>query len=461
GWEAGGLSGSSVISDSGQYKMWYTAFDGSGVGRIGYATSPDGVTWSKYGSNPVLDVGAPGSWEDTDVMFPSVLKQGSTYHLWYDGSEGSGQGSHRIGHATSADGVNWTKDAANPVLDVGPSGDWDWLDTYGPNVIEYNNTFILWYSGHTLPTAWQTGYAISTDGTTWTRQEKLISQGAPGAFDSDSADFAAVIPNGTDFNIWYSGYNGTDYTIGYATAQVCSAAAPAPPASLVYLPIILSSGGSASCPAYYTDNFGDPGSGWLVSDTSERRYAYVGGEYQIWVKNPNMAWWVTPGAKATDFTASVSARRASGGSGGYGIIFGINEDGTQWYEFDIGVNSYSIWKYNNGYITPPLQDWTYSPAIATSTGSNRLKVIRQGSSISVYVNNQFLNTIIDSSFTGFRRIGLTVGAGSASNDVRFDNFALYPASCGVSAAGVGFEMGRPGSHGGPGLHFPNDSPPPN
>ena len=31
----------------------------------------------------------------------------------------------RIGHATSPDGITWTKDTNNPVLDVGPDGNWD------------------------------------------------------------------------------------------------------------------------------------------------------------------------------------------------------------------------------------------------------------------------------------------------------------------------------------------------
>lgn len=442
GWETGGLSGSSVIFDSGQYKMWYTGFDSSGVGHIGYATSPDGINWTKHGGNPVLSPGG-GGWEDADVMFPSVLKLGSTYHMWYEGHDGS---THRLGHATSGDGLNWTKDGANPVLDVGPAGAWDWLSAYGPNVIQYNNTFILWYSGQTLPEAWQTGYALSTNGTNWTRQKLLIPEGPAGAFDNASADYAAVIADGTDFKVWYSGYNGAAYTIGYATAKVCSAAAPAPSSSPIYLPVVLKAWNSQyPCPAYYTDNFSDPGSGWPISDNSARRYAYVGGQYQIWVKNPNKGWSATPGAKATDFTASVSARRASGTTGGYGIIFGINEDWSQWYEFDIGVNNYSIWKYDNGYA-PALRNWTYSPAVATGTNWNRLKVVRQDSSISVYVNNQLLSTVTDGSFTDFRRIGLTAGSGSVSNDVRFDNFSLYPASCGVGAAEIDFEMGQPEIH---------------
>jgi uncharacterized repeat protein (TIGR01451 family) len=440
-WETNGVSGASVISDSGLYKMWYTGFDSSWVARIGYATSPDGINWTKYGSNPVLSVGASGSWEDEDVSEPTVIKEGSTYHMWYTGYDGA---TYRIGHATSGDGINWTRDPANPVLDIGPPGGWDWLDVYGPSVVAYNDVYLLWYSGETLPLAWQTGYALSSNGSDWTRKGMLIPEGAPGTFDADSADYASVIVDGTGFKVWYSGYDGSTYTIGYATAEVCSAA----PSEFVYLPIIFRSGG-ASCPAYYTDNFSDPDSGWPVGDNSSRRYAYTGGQYQIWVKKPSQGWLVTPGAKATDFAASVSARRASGSSGGYGIVFGINEGWGEFYEFDIGPNNYSIWKYNYGTWTA-LRNWTASSYIKTGTSWNRLKVVRDGANIAVYVNNQYLATVTDGSFTGLRRIGLLAESPSTGPlDARFDDFSLYPASCGAGAAGVGFEMGEPGIHQGP------------
>jgi predicted GH43/DUF377 family glycosyl hydrolase len=436
-WETRGIIGASVISDTGLYKMWYTGFNSSGIGRIGYATSPDGVAWTKYGGNPVLDIGPAGSWEDAYVLGPTVLKEGSAYHMWYEGNDGE---TTRIGHATSGDGITWVKDAANPVLDLGPSGGWDWLSAYSPHVVKLGTQFMLWYSGKTLPLAWQTGYALSANGSVWTRQQMLIPEGSPGAFDDASADYPAVIAEGSSFKIWYSGLkDGGPYTIGYATAEICSSASLT---NTVYLPIVLKSSGG-SCPAYYTDNFSNPGSGWPVSDNSQRKFGYVGGQYQIWVKVPFTGWSVTPGAKATDFTAAVSARRASGSGGGYGIIFGINEDWREWYEFDIGPNNYSIWKYDNGNWTT-LRNWTASGHIKTGTNWNRLKVIRSGATISVYTNNQLLATISDGSFTGLRRIGLTAGSSNVGLDARFDNFSLYPASCGVSAAETNFEMGEPG-----------------
>jgi hypothetical protein len=256
-----------------------------------------------------------------------VLKIDSTYHLWYEGDDGA---TSRIGHATSQDGLIWIKDTANPVLDLGPSGEWDWLHAYGPSVISYNNTFLMWYSGHTLPATWQTGYARSKDGSNWTRQEKLISPGSPGTFDDQAADYSTALVEGNLFKIWYSGSReGGAYAIGHATARACGAVNAS--ISQVYLPLVQKES-SSPCPAYYTDDFSDPGSGWPISDNINRKFSYIGGEYQIQVKDPLILWSVTPGAKATDFTASVSARRANSNEGGYGLTFGIDEDKGQRYD---------------------------------------------------------------------------------------------------------------------------------
>jgi hypothetical protein len=204
-------------------------------------------------------------------------------------------------------------------------------------------------------------------------------------------------------------------------------------------------GTSPLCPAYYIDNFSDPNSGWPIVEDSDVKLAYAGGEYQILVKKASSGMSVTPGAKAIDFTASVSARRISGSGGYYGILFGLNEDWSQYYEFDIGANSYSIWKYNNGWTT--LKGWTSSGYIATGTGTNRLKVVRNGSSIAVYVNNQYLTTVTDSSYTDLRRIALAAGSpSSGAIDIRFDDFSMYPVSCGPgvrSPSGTDFAMGKP------------------
>ncbi|MCL4468975.1 MAG: hypothetical protein M1591_08590 [Deltaproteobacteria bacterium] len=107
-----------VMKDSGIYKMWFAGYDGT-TWRIGYATSLDGVTWTKFSSNgaeaPVVDVS--GSGPDTYGAYaPSVTKDGSVYKMYYTGI--SATGSTTINYATSEDGISWVKSYTNPRLSI-------------------------------------------------------------------------------------------------------------------------------------------------------------------------------------------------------------------------------------------------------------------------------------------------------------------------------------------------------
>lgn len=87
----------SVVLDNATYRMWVTRIEGVGSGianpsavypiTVGYADSSDGVAWSTYG-NPVLTAGAEGAWDRPCVGSPSVMRDGSTFRMWYAGGRG-------------------------------------------------------------------------------------------------------------------------------------------------------------------------------------------------------------------------------------------------------------------------------------------------------------------------------------------------------------------------------------
>jgi len=165
-WDDYTITPGPVIWDGTQYLMHYSGYDGSRW-RVGVATSADLLSWEKYAGNPVLDLGGSGEWDDAGVFWTDVLYDGSSYHLFYSGYSGS---TYRIGHATSADGLAWTKDPANPVLDLGASGEWDDYHVYAPTVAEYDGEYHLWYVG--APSSGgdrRIGHATSADLSTWTR----------------------------------------------------------------------------------------------------------------------------------------------------------------------------------------------------------------------------------------------------------------------------------------------------
>jgi len=122
------------------YVLYFDATRTVGVNqeRIGLATSPDGITWSLVGSTPVLEPG-PSAWDSEYVFGARIIKAGDTYHMFYTGSNNVAAGTvpyaHGIGHASSPDGINWTKDADNPIFIYSNGVPWRNSRTWAPMVL--------------------------------------------------------------------------------------------------------------------------------------------------------------------------------------------------------------------------------------------------------------------------------------------------------------------------------------
>ena len=169
-WDGAEVRDPAIIHDGGTYKMWYIGKGFDYVGRVGYATSPDGLTWTRHVSNPVLEPGAEGEWDSRDLATPFVLQVGpADYRMWYAGL--GDDWTWRIGYATSSDGVSWTKHPNNPVLDIGAEI-WNNRMVQGPSVLFEGGTYKMWLqtagddgSGDWTP---YVAYATSPDGVSWT-----------------------------------------------------------------------------------------------------------------------------------------------------------------------------------------------------------------------------------------------------------------------------------------------------
>lgn len=195
-----------VITDSGIFEMWFTGGDGD-LWQAGYATSTNGTDWNVYGGNPVLAAGGGGEWDEQDASSPTVIKDGSTYKLWYHGCD-AGYASCSIGYATSSDGVNWTKYPANPVLS-GTGGEWDEGIVFWPRVIKNGSTYQMWYHHEA-----GIGYATSGDGTTWIKHgsNPVITE----SWDGGPAHAGTILLDGATYRMWLAGGMGPSQGIGYA-----------------------------------------------------------------------------------------------------------------------------------------------------------------------------------------------------------------------------------------------------
>ncbi|MEQ1508003.1 MAG: hypothetical protein ABMB14_37590 [Myxococcota bacterium] len=109
--------GTTNVLDHPFYQLWYFAQSDGGP-LAGYATSPDGTTWTPHDDNPQWDGDASG-WDGgmvfgTEVAWDPDLRR---YVLLY-GAASADQSAFGLGVATSWDGAHWDAAPTNPVLDL-------------------------------------------------------------------------------------------------------------------------------------------------------------------------------------------------------------------------------------------------------------------------------------------------------------------------------------------------------
>ena len=224
-WEKMEVSPNSVLYENGIFKMWYhgggyfqTCNPGPRLGgaEIGFATSTDGKNWTKASSNPVLNTGPTGSFDDSQVAEPCVLNLGAGgYRMYYMGHNASTK-STRLAMATSTDGMTWTKYSGNPLLDPIGGG--------GAAIVFNDGVFNLWHA--TEDSTSGLNYKWSTDGITWTDGPSnpvlTPSRDSNTADASYAGDSVSGYLDGNTFRIMYTGYNSNFHGTGRLEA-ICLA----------------------------------------------------------------------------------------------------------------------------------------------------------------------------------------------------------------------------------------------
>lgn len=164
-WDDNHINDPSCIVVGSTLYMYFTGQDGA-TDRIGVATSTDGINFTKYGSNPIIDVEGAGSWSELTVARPTVIKEGSAWHMWADGKPAL-PGKYGVGYWSSTDGYSWTPDGGNPIFG-GVASD---LDVSGINVIKEGSSYYMQYQG------WHSGtrYAVGSSETSFVDKGLLLT----------------------------------------------------------------------------------------------------------------------------------------------------------------------------------------------------------------------------------------------------------------------------------------------
>ncbi len=106
-WDYNYVSRATIIKNAdGSYEMWYSGGIRAMNHGIGYATSPDGINWTRDANNPIFhkdDTSYPGyPWRQNRTYCPMVIKDGSSYKMWFAGKDKKISGDYSIGYATGS-----------------------------------------------------------------------------------------------------------------------------------------------------------------------------------------------------------------------------------------------------------------------------------------------------------------------------------------------------------------------
>jgi beta-1,2-mannobiose phosphorylase / 1,2-beta-oligomannan phosphorylase len=195
-----------ILKEDGVYHLWYTGytFPESNSKKLGYATSSDGITWTRYPGNPI--------YAETWVEDMTVVKMGDTYYMF---AEGEKDQAHLL---TSKDRIHWTRQGKLDIrkhdgepIPPGPFGT--------PAVIYDKDTWYLFYERDDVA-IW---LASSKDLKTWinVQDEPVINRG-PREYDQAMIALDQVIKYEGKYYAYYHGLipksDPHDWTTNIATS---------------------------------------------------------------------------------------------------------------------------------------------------------------------------------------------------------------------------------------------------
>lgn len=200
GWEGSYIAANgSAIVHRGELLYWYQAGDPV---RIALARSNDGVNWKRH-SAAVLDIGPRGSWEERGVADPYVIAAGGRLVMYYLGVDRARR--QRLGVAISDDGVTWTRLRSNPVLELGLPGAFDENGLGEPAVWASHGHYWMLYTGRDRDEVRRIGLASSRDGVRWQRDARAPVLSGTQAWNHKVMCDPAVEVTPQGIRVWFGG----------------------------------------------------------------------------------------------------------------------------------------------------------------------------------------------------------------------------------------------------------------
>jgi len=227
-WEKYGFYDVMVLFANSVWHMWYTCPTDINLSNtyLGYATSDDGITWSKRAEKLNLSKSKSG-WDSGGIIPLSIIQYDEIFKLYYWGYEGDDPGdkkNHAIGVAVSEDGINWEKEISyNPIITAGDSNN---LDRYIWNLsVIYNDSnkdqpYQMWYIGsNKVDENDHVFHAASKNGKVWIKDDESVLDNKNDNWAKFGYQDIEIAKVGNSYKMWVNGIAGnasSGIVLGYA-----------------------------------------------------------------------------------------------------------------------------------------------------------------------------------------------------------------------------------------------------
>jgi hypothetical protein len=173
------------------------------------------------------------------------------------------------------------------------------------------------------------------------------------------------------------------------------------------------------------DDFSNQSSGWTHLKNADYTLEYKNGSYHILVVQPGDLHTASIGSKYTNVSVEVDAVETKGPDDGtIGVSCRVGANGSMYtFEYDQSGN-YSIYKYDADGYYESLDYGTLDTNTVVQNGTNHIKGVCDGDTLTLILNNQVLSQVQDSDYSK-GGVGLIVTSGSDGNmDVLFSHFLV-------------------------------------
>lgn len=163
---------------------------------------PPSIEFTHYDNNPILTPGEEGAWDSPHILLADVLYDDEMFYLFYLG--GSAPEGWSVGYATSPDGLTWTRFEGNPIL--GPDATIAPFGYGNLAVIKSGDQWMMFLGTHSPVMQDRQGVIFKATAATvegpWTVQEDPILEDERGWDDSEKM-VQSVVETEDGYQLFY------------------------------------------------------------------------------------------------------------------------------------------------------------------------------------------------------------------------------------------------------------------